>query len=70
MSPFYDEVTPGFASRCWTVHKFGGTSVADANCFLQVAQIIEDQIDIHEDVIGPNPTNLAVVVSGELSTII
>jgi len=40
----------------WRVHKFGGTSVADAECFLKVAHIIEDQI-------SNNAANLAVVVS-------
>eukprot|EP00986_Skeletonema_menzelii_P021305 scaffold34004_cov166-Skeletonema_menzelii.AAC.1 len=60
---FYDELLPGFASKCWQVHKFGGTSVADANCFLQVAHIIEDQLDINNDVLGPNAKHLAVVVS-------
>ena len=28
----------------WKVHKFGGTSVADAHCFQSVAQIIEDDL--------------------------
>ena len=60
---FYDELLPGFASKCWQVHKFGGTSVADANCFLQVAHIIEDQLDINNDVLGPDAKHLAVVVS-------
>ena len=65
MSSFYDELLPGFASKCWQVHKFGGTSVANANCFLQVANIIEDQLDINNHVLGPNSKHLAVVVSGE-----
>tara|TARA_B100000029_G_C17606100_1_gene967423 strand:+ start:1917 stop:4391 length:2475 start_codon:yes stop_codon:yes gene_type:complete len=37
----------------WTVHKFGGTSLADAKCFQQVANIVLSQPD----------TNRAVVVS-------
>jgi len=37
----------------WTVHKFGGTSVADASCIRRVADIIG----------GQRPGNLAVVVS-------
>ncbi len=65
MSSFYDELLSGFASKCWQVHKFGGTSVADATCFLQVAHIIEDQLDVNNDVIGPNAKHLAVVLSGE-----
>lgn len=63
MSSFYDELIRGFASKCWQVHKFGGTSVQDSNCFLQVAHIIEDQLDINNDLLGPNAKNLAVVVS-------
>ena len=69
MSPssFYDDLRPGFGGKCWQVHKFGGTSVADANCFIQVAEIIEDQIDIDIDVhcYGDlnSQTNLAVVLS-------
>lgn len=53
-----------FAGMEWTVHKFGGTSVANAECFLQVAQIVEDNL-------GPVPSdeetsrgpNLTIVVS-------
>lgn len=41
-----EELPKGFNSTCWQVHKFGGTSVADANCFLKVATIIEEQIGI------------------------
>ena len=29
------------ADSHWTVHKFGGSSVADAECFRRVAQIVE-----------------------------
>ena len=66
MSPssFYDDLHPGFGGKCWQVHKFGGTSVADAKCFIQVAEIIEDQIDIDTDVVHygdlNSQTNLAV----------
>ena len=69
MSPssFYDDLRPSFGGKCWQVHKFGGTSVADAKCFIQVAEIIEDQIDIDIDVhcYGDlnSQTNLAVVLS-------
>ncbi len=38
----------------WTVHKFGGTSVADASCIRRVAAIIGEQ---------RSGNNLAVVVS-------
>ncbi len=31
------------ASTSWVVHKFGGSSVADADCFRRVAEILEDQ---------------------------
>jgi aspartokinase/homoserine dehydrogenase 1 len=37
----------------WTVHKFGGTSVADASCIRRVADIIG----------GETSHNLGVVVS-------
>src|SRR5262245_42471115 len=30
-------------SSAWVVHKFGGTSVYDAQCFARVADIIESQ---------------------------
>lgn len=33
----------GFANQTWQVHKFGGTSVANANCYQTVAKIIEEQ---------------------------
>jgi aspartokinase/homoserine dehydrogenase 1 len=42
----------------WTVHKFGGTSVADANCFRQVARVVE----------GRGGDNVAVVVSAMRGT--
>ena len=32
----------GFAGMPWQVHKFGGTSVANAECFLTVAGILLD----------------------------
>ncbi|MEY4760624.1 MAG: Aspartokinase I/homoserine dehydrogenase [Pseudomonadota bacterium] len=34
---------PPAASGAWVVHKFGGSSVADAECFRRVADIIESQ---------------------------
>jgi aspartokinase/homoserine dehydrogenase 1 len=37
---------PGFAGLPWLVHKFGGTSVANAECFLTVAGIVEHQLAI------------------------
>ena len=48
------------SSLQWQVHKFGGTSVANAECFLQVAQIVEDLIS--KDGYG-SPFNVAVVLS-------
>ena len=41
-----EQVHRGFQGKCWQVHKFGGTSVADANCFLKVATIVEEQIGV------------------------
>jgi aspartokinase/homoserine dehydrogenase 1 len=35
----------------WTVHKFGGSSVADASCFRRVADIIEASRDAREAVV-------------------
>lgn len=46
-----EENRKGFDGKIWQVHKFGGTSVADAACFLKVASIIEEQIGIY------NPEN-------------
>ncbi|CAJ1962597.1 unnamed protein product [Cylindrotheca closterium] len=40
----------GFADHEWQVHKFGGTSVANAQCFQQVASIVEEKAanpDLH-----------------------
>jgi aspartokinase len=55
-----------FAGKAWSVHKFGGTSVQNAECFLRVARIIEDALgsrnnrnNIDE---GGGP-NIAVVLS-------
>ena len=42
----------------WTVHKFGGTSVADAECYRRVAGIVLDQ----------SQDNVAVVVSAMKGT--
>ena len=59
----------GFADRVWYVHKFGGTSVANATCFRTVANILYDQLsspsssskdDTATETTDPN---LAVVVS-------
>jgi bifunctional aspartokinase / homoserine dehydrogenase 1 len=35
----------------WTVHKFGGTSVADANCFRAVADIVADDEGVNRAVV-------------------
>jgi aspartokinase/homoserine dehydrogenase 1 len=62
--PPYDDLIPGFANHTWQVHKFGGTSVADSNCFLRVATIIEQQL--HDDnalVMDASKHHLAIVVS-------
>jgi len=40
----------GFRDKIWQVHKFGGTSVASATCFEQVADIVEAQIGISSSV--------------------
>ncbi|OEU12343.1 aspartate kinase [Fragilariopsis cylindrus CCMP1102] len=43
----------GFDDKSWQVHKFGGTSVANADCYRSAACIVEDQLELY----------LAVVVS-------
>lgn len=63
----------GFAGLKWQVHKFGGTSVANADCFLRAARIVEDQLGIPDSLrsdgvsflssLGNTDCNLAVVVS-------
>ena len=34
---------PASDPSAWVVHKFGGSSVADADCFRKVADILESQ---------------------------
>ena len=43
-----DQTWTGFAEKTWQVHKFGGTSVASADCYRSAAKIVEDQLGIHE----------------------
>lgn len=45
-----DTFHTGFAGLPWLVHKFGGTSLATADCFLIVAEILEKQLGIMSDV--------------------
>jgi bifunctional aspartokinase / homoserine dehydrogenase 1 len=55
-----------FAGKAWSVHKFGGTSVQNAECFLKVARIIEDALGSRNNLSncdeGGSP-NIAIVVS-------
>jgi aspartokinase/homoserine dehydrogenase 1 len=37
----------GFDGKPWQVHKFGGTSVANADCYRSAACIVEDQLGIN-----------------------
>ncbi|GAX09231.1 bifunctional aspartokinase / homoserine dehydrogenase 1 [Fistulifera solaris] len=61
----------GFDGLKWQVHKFGGTSVANAECFLRAARIVEDQLGIADSTgdvslsssLGNTNCHLAVVVS-------
>ncbi|HYP80288.1 MAG TPA: hypothetical protein VEQ17_08370, partial [Steroidobacteraceae bacterium] len=46
----------------WVVHKFGGTSVYDAECFRKVADIVESQAG------SPAAPRLAVVLSAAKGT--
>jgi aspartokinase/homoserine dehydrogenase 1 len=49
--------------QSWVVHKFGGSSVADARCFERVAQIVESQsVSAAADEAVPRP-RLAIVLS-------
>lgn len=55
-----------FAGKEWKVHKFGGTSVASAECFLQVVQILEGSLGSKNETADEGQSgspNLAVVVS-------
>ena len=62
-----DQTWSGFAGKTWQVHKFGGTSVASAECYQSAAKIVEDQLGIHDESTNENDKkqelNLAVVVS-------
>ncbi|KAL7577555.1 hypothetical protein ACA910_015085 [Epithemia clementina (nom. ined.)] len=69
-----DDLHRGFDDKYWLVHKFGGTSVANANCFACVADIIESQAQVHNNNnnngkltssnrVHDKPLSLAVVVS-------
>ena len=53
----------GFAGKTWEVHKFGGTSLADADCFRRVADICKEQLARRSDENTSAALNLAVVVS-------
>jgi len=46
----------------WVVHKFGGSSVADAACFERVAAIVESQV-AREGTAANSPPRLGVVLS-------
>lgn len=60
----------GFSGRHWEVHKFGGTSVQNADCYRSAATIVEEQLGIvavnnndTSDISIINDLNLAIVVS-------
>jgi len=59
-APDEQEPMDGFAGKKWQVHKFGGTSVANADCFRMAASIVEEQLDTNGT---PHALCLAVVVS-------
>ncbi|HEX4052217.1 MAG TPA: bifunctional aspartate kinase/homoserine dehydrogenase I [Steroidobacteraceae bacterium] len=46
----------------WVVHKFGGSSVADAACFERVAAIVESE-RAHQGSAGSTPVHLGIVLS-------
>ena len=50
-------------AQAWVVHKFGGSSVADARCFERVAGIVEAQM-VPAAAAAPQPRpRLAIVLS-------
>ena len=51
----------GAFGKMWEVHKFGGTSVASAECYLKVAAIVEEQLGLGCGL--DDQKHLAVVVS-------
>ena len=57
----------GFANLAWQVHKFGGTSVASADCFLLVAAIVERQLGLdyygHGPGGGASPSSAAAIAA-------
>ncbi|KAG7371146.1 bifunctional aspartokinase/homoserine dehydrogenase II [Nitzschia inconspicua] len=65
-----DQTWTGFADKTWQVHKFGGTSVANADCYRSAAAIVEEQLGIvgnhgdnHNNRTSTEDHHLAVVVS-------
>lgn len=56
----YEKQRIGFGGSTWQVHKFGGTSVANAECFRTVAKIIRSFLDSPP---YPGNSNVAVVLS-------
>lgn len=62
-----DKTWVGFGGKTWQVHKFGGTSVANADCYRIVARIVEDQLGTYQDGLGGSsgfhPVHLSLVVS-------
>lgn len=60
------QLRSGFAGKAWETHKFGGTSVANAECILSVAKIVEEQLGITDSSISgshKSELHLAIVVS-------
>ena len=51
--PFLRDPPVGSAvsNRNWVVHKFGGTSVANAECFRRVARLMHDQSEPRQAVV-------------------
>jgi len=47
----------GFAGKTWQVHKFGGTSVANADCYRSAASIVEEQLGIQHGNEASSPVN-------------
>jgi len=43
LAPLFGRVSTVVAQNRWKIHKFGGSSLADADCFRRVAAILSDQ---------------------------
>jgi bifunctional aspartokinase / homoserine dehydrogenase 1 len=71
MTSFFDEenIRSGFSNLPWQVHKFGGTSVANADCYRRVAKIVEEQLRLNVDNNPEHSENINGLVSGDMNNL-